>query len=175
MSLTVIPCTLDDAKTYVGRLHRHHKPPLGGMWAIAACEGVRICGVAVVGRPVARMLDDGWTVEVTRLCTDGTRNACSLLYGAARRGAIARGFVYGITYVLATETGGSLLASGWSRAAEVKGSEWGRPSRPRAEGGEVQCTNKIRWEWGGRASIKLPRVERAKENAQVDLFGKAAS
>ena len=167
----MIPCSLDDAKAFVTALHRHHKAPLGGLWAVAAADGTgRVVGVAVVGRPVARMLDDGWTTEVTRLCTDGARNACSLLYGAARRGALARGYVYGLTYVLATESGGSLLASGWRRAAEVKGAEWSRPSRQRAEGGEVQRTDKVRWEWGQRATVALPRVERANDGGQGDLF-----
>jgi hypothetical protein len=176
VSLRVVPCSLADAKAFVTKLHRHHKAPLGGLWAIAAAdEDSGICGVAVIGRPVARMLDDGLTVEVTRLCTDGTKNACSLLYSAARRGAMARGYVYGITYILATETGSSLLASGWRRAADVKGAEWSRPSRHRAEGGEIQRTDKIRFEWGERSAVGLPRVEQPDDAAQVDLFDRGAA
>jgi hypothetical protein len=88
--LMVIPCTLAEANAYVKQHHRHHRPVVGHRFSVAVAEGERVCGVAIVGRPVARMLDDGWTCEVTRVATDGTKNAASALYGAARRATFAR-------------------------------------------------------------------------------------
>lgn len=96
-----------------------------------------------VGRPVARGLQDGWTAEVLRLCTTGTRNACSFLYGACWRAARALGYTKLVTYTLASETGGSLRASGWRVVAEVKGREWTTPSRPRDPS---HPQDRLRWE-----------------------------
>ena len=92
MTLALMPLTLREARAYVDQHHRHHRAPQGGLFAIGATNGNEVVGVAIVGKPVARMLNDGWTVEVTRLCTDGTRNACSLLYGACWRAARALGY-----------------------------------------------------------------------------------
>lgn len=78
---------LADANDFVARLHRHHKPVVGHLFSLGAVLDGKLVGVAIVGRPVARMRDDGLTAEVTRLCTDGTDNACSFLYGAAARAA----------------------------------------------------------------------------------------
>lgn len=80
MGLEVVPITLTEAKTYIAEHHRHHQPPVGRLYAIGASDGERIVGVIIVGRPIARMADNGWTVEVTRLASDGTRNVCSMLY-----------------------------------------------------------------------------------------------
>lgn len=81
--LEICPMTLKEANAYVEQYHRHHKPVVGHKFSIGCSDGEQIVGVAIVGRPVARHLDDGWTLEVNRLCTDGTRNACSMLYAAA--------------------------------------------------------------------------------------------
>jgi hypothetical protein len=89
--------------------------------------------VVIVGRPVARMRDDGLTAEVTRLCTDGTRNACSFLYGAAAKAAFALGYKRIGTYILASEPGTTLRAAGWRLIGEVKGRSWTTPSRPRVD------------------------------------------
>ena len=81
--LEICPMTLKEANAYVEQYHRHHKPVVGHKFSIGCSDGEKIVGVAIVGRPVARHLDDGWPLEVNRLCTDGTRNACSMLYAAA--------------------------------------------------------------------------------------------
>ena len=131
MGLTVVPCSIQDAREYVRQVHRHHPPPLSGLFAVACAEGERVCGVAIVGRPVARMNQDGFTAEVTRLATDGTRNACSALYAACWRACRALGYRRLITYTLASEPGVSLRASGWREVGSVKGRSWDCPSRPR--------------------------------------------
>lgn len=83
--LELVPITLKEANAFVEQHHRHHKPVVGHKFSIAASDGEKIVGVAIVGRPVSRYLDNGLTLEVNRLCTDGTRNACSFLYSAAWR------------------------------------------------------------------------------------------
>lgn len=90
--LEICPMTLKEANAYVEQYHRHHKPVVGHKFSIGCSDGEKIVGVAIVGRPVSRHLDDGWTLEVNRLCTDGTRNACSMLYAAAWRAAKAMGY-----------------------------------------------------------------------------------
>ena len=87
MSLSITPINLDEANAFVAQYHRHHKPVVGHKFSIGAFDGDRLVGAVIVGRPVSRMRDDGATLEVTRLCTDGTRNACSFLYGCAARAA----------------------------------------------------------------------------------------
>lgn len=133
--LSVRPIFLTDAKAYVARLHRHNGAPLSGLFAVA-CEddAGELRGVAIVGRPMARALDDGRTCEVIRLCTDGAHNACSLLYGACCRAAKALGYSRIYTYTLAEESGASLRASGWARDAElVARPSWSTPSRHRVQ------------------------------------------
>ncbi|MFC6838604.1 XF1762 family protein [Xanthomonas theicola] len=142
--LSIAPCTLRQAKAYVAEHHRHHRAPQGGLFALAAMSGDRLCGVAIVGRPVARALDDGRTAEVTRLCTDGTRNACSALYGRARRAAMALGYTKVLTYTLPDEGGASLRGAGWKPVATTRGGSWDTPSRRRADNHPLQ--SKIRWE-----------------------------
>lgn len=124
---------LAEANAFVAELHRHHKPVIGHLFSIGAVLGDRLVGVAIVGRPVARMRDDGKTAEVTRLCTDGTRNACSFLYGASARAAFALGFERIGTYILASETGTTLKAAGWRLIGQTKGGSWSRASRGRED------------------------------------------
>lgn len=100
--LEICPVSLKEANAFVAENHRHHKPVTGHKFSIACADGEKIVGVAIVGRPVSRHLDDGWTLEVNRLCTDGTRNACSMLYAAAWRAARAMGYHKLITYILDT-------------------------------------------------------------------------
>ena len=105
----------------------------------------KVVGVAIVGRPVARMLDNGWVLEVNRCCTDGTRNACSALYGAAWRAARALGYRRLITYTLPSEGGASLRGAGWrvvGQTTNVNG--WSCPSRPRVDTHPLQA--KLCWE-----------------------------
>lgn len=101
-------------------------------------------GVAIVGRPVSRGRDDGWTLEVTRCCTDGTRNTCSFLYASAWRAARAMGYRRLGTYILASEDGASLRAAGWRIVHEVRGRSWNTPSRPRVDTHPTQ--GKLLWE-----------------------------
>lgn len=132
MGLELVPCPLRRAKAYVGDWHRTHKKTgKGHMWSLAVALDGFVVGVAIVGRPVAHRLQDGFTCEVLRCCTDGTRNACSILYSAAARTARDKGYRRIITYTLAAEPGTSLVASGWTRMYRTKGGHWDRPSRPR--------------------------------------------
>ena len=131
--LQIIPINQLDAKLYVERHHRHHKPPLGSVFQIACAKDGEVVGVAMVGRPVARRLDDGWTLEVNRCCTDGTKNACSILYSAAWRVAKNLGYKKLITYILESEKGTSLKASGWKEVGRAGGLSWDVPSRPRVD------------------------------------------
>ncbi len=147
--LEIVPCTIREACAYVEQHHRHHKPPQGGLFAVAVAKGEEVCGVAIIGRPVSRVLQDGWTAEVTRVATDGTRNACSKLYGAAWRVARALGWRTLVTYTLDTEPGTSLRASGWRKVGEVRGRGWSCPSRPRVD--EHPTQGKLRWAVGGGA------------------------
>lgn len=132
-SLILVRIGLDEANAFVTRHHRHHPPAVGHLFSLGAALADDIVGVAIVGRPVARMRDDGVTAEITRLCTDGTRNACSFLYGAASRAAFALGFRRIGTYILASEGGASLRAAGWRLIGEVRGRSWSCPSRPRVD------------------------------------------
>jgi hypothetical protein len=100
---------------------------------LAALKEGEVRGVVIVGRPVSRMRDDGMTLEVTRLCTDGTENACSFLYGAAARAAFALGYKRIGTYILKSEPGTSLKAAGWKLIGERGGGSWSVPSRPRVD------------------------------------------
>lgn len=112
MSLRIIPVTLEDANAFVRRLHRHNKPVVGAKFCVGV-QAEQLVGVAIVGRPVAPKLDDGLTAEITRVCTDGTRNAASMLYGACRRAARAMGYDRIFTYTLPEEGGASLRAAGF--------------------------------------------------------------
>ena len=143
-TLQLVPITITDAKEFIRRVHRHHNPPAGGKFAIGVAVGEQIVGVAMVGRPVSRELDDGWTAEVTRVATDGTRNACSKLYAACWRAARAMGYLRCGTYTLPEEGGASLRAAGWTLIGEAGGGSWDTPSRPRVDRHPTQI--KLRWE-----------------------------
>src|SRR6478752_1209459 len=117
--LEIRPITLRAACAFIAEHHRHNKPPRGHKFSVAAYEGDALVGVATAGRPVARALDDGLTLEVNRTCTDGTRNANSLLYGAIWRAAKAMGYRRLITYAQADERGASLKAVGWERVKDL--------------------------------------------------------
>lgn len=142
--MNLCPLTLSEANAFVTNYHRHHKPVIGHKFSIGAVKDDKIVGVVIVGRPVARGRDDGMTLEVTRLCTDGTRNACSFLYGAAARAAFALGYKRIGTYIMASEPGKSLVAAGWRLISEVKGRSWSCQSRPRVD--KHPMTDKTLWE-----------------------------
>ena len=130
MSLEISPISLKDSNDYVEENHRHHRKTQGHKFSIGVYEGEILHGVAIVGRPLSRFLDDGNTLEVLRLCTDGTYNACSILYGRSARIAKEMGYVKIITYILEEESGTSLKASGWTCEEEnVGGGSWDNCSR----------------------------------------------
>lgn len=142
--LEICPVSLKEANAFVERHHRHHKPVVGHKFSIGCCDGEKIVGVAIVGRPVSRHLDDGWTLEVNRLCTDGTRNACSMLYAAAWRAAKAMGYKKLITYILDSEPGTSLKAAGWKCIGKAGGLRWTGKRKPEVDLYPAQM--KMRWE-----------------------------
>ena len=133
MSLSLQPISYREACEYIGTHHRHHAPPQGWKFGIAVNDGNAVVGVITVGRPVSRMLDDTYTLEVTRCCTAGTKNAASMLYGAAWRAARAMGYKRLITYTLAEESGVSLVSAGWREVYVTSGGSWSRASRPRVD------------------------------------------
>ena len=122
--LEIRPCDFETARSFVETNHRHNKPPIGHKFSIACYDGERLCGVAMVGRPIGRYFDDGRTLEVNRCCTDGTRNACSMLYGAAWRAAKALGYTRMVTYTRESENGASLRASNWICDGSAGGTHW---------------------------------------------------
>lgn len=133
MSLRIIPLNLDEANELVRKWHRHHKPTLGHKFSIGIAEDERICGAAIVGRPVARRLDNGLTLEINRLVSDGTPNACSKLLRAAWRVASAMGYHRLITYTLPEEGGSSLRGAGYKLVGTTPGKSWSVPTRPRVD------------------------------------------
>lgn len=146
MSLVLVPLTLREANAFVLQHHRTHGLVRGCLFCIGAVEvgDEAICAVAIVGRPVARRADNGWTAEVTRMCSDGTDNVCSFLYAAAWRAAKAMGYTKLITYTQTFERGGSLRGAGWVVVGASQGGSWSRTSRPRVDLHPMQ--EKLRWE-----------------------------
>lgn len=122
--MTIIPITLKQANAFVTDTHRHHGKVAGCKFALGLTDNDKLIGVAICGRPVSRFLDDGLTLEVTRMCTDGTRNACSMLYAACVRVARDMGYKRVITYTLASETGASLKASNFVDDGIAGGVMW---------------------------------------------------
>lgn len=144
MALELQPITFQEACEFIDMHHRHHLPPVGWKFGIACNDGEKVVGVVTVGRPVARHFDNGWTLEVTRCCTDGTPNAASMLYGAAWRATRALGYKRLITYTLASESGTSVKAAGWRVVGEAGGGSWNCPSRPRVD--KHPTGRKMLWE-----------------------------
>ena len=122
--LHIEPITLKAANEFVSKYHRHHKPTVGHKFSISCVQDGIVRGVAICGRPVSRHLDDGLTLEINRLCTDGTKNACSILYGACARIAKNMGYKRVITYILKSENGASLKASNFICEGEAGGEMW---------------------------------------------------
>ena len=120
MSLAIVPVSFRQAQAFIAVHHRHHKPPRGMKFCLGIANDGELVGVATVGRPVSRAFDDGYTLEVNRTCTDGTRNTNSMLYGAAWRAAKALGYRRIVTYTEDGETGASLRAAGWHIIAQLR-------------------------------------------------------
>lgn len=136
---------IKEANAYVAKYHRHSIPSVGGKLAVGCQVDGKLVGVAIAGRPVARRLDDGRTLEILRLATDGTPNACSFLYARVVNIARLLGYRRIITYTLAEESGASLRAVGARVAGEVDPQEWSVPSRPR-KSQPVYSKKKLKWE-----------------------------
>lgn len=145
VTLRVTPISLAEANAFIEKHHRHHQAVLGHIFCVAVAEGDEVRGVATVGRPVARALQDGFTAEVNRVCTDGTKNACSMLYATCWRAAKALGYRRLLTYTMQTEPGTSLRAAGWKLVGESPGRSWDVPGRPRVTRQET-LGGKFRWE-----------------------------
>lgn len=133
MRIEVLPCTIKEANYYIEKHHRHHKKVQGHRFSLKAVNKEEIVGVIVVGRPVARMTNQETVAEVTRLCTNGTKNVCSKLYSAAARVCKEMGFASIQTFILESETGISLIASGWKLAGVSGGGSWNRENRTRTD------------------------------------------
>ena len=175
--LTIVPCSYERAAAYVARVHRHHDPPQQNVTCVAVIDDTGLVrGVAMFGRPVARMIDDGFTAEVRRVATDGCPNACSALYGACAR--IAKGYGYRriVTYVLQEETGVSIRASGWRESPRASGSvHWNRPNVGRLRRDERIYPQKNRWERTLADHDLAVRWPEAEPTGQATLFEEAAS
>ncbi len=144
--LALIPVSLRQAGKYIAENHRHHRPPTGAKFAIGVGRSGQLAGVATIGRPVSRHLDDQATLEVTRVATDGTPNACSMLLGAAVRAARAIGYRRVLSYTLTTEPGTSLRAAGFRLDnPRAGGGSWSRLKRARIDSHPVEA--KQRWVW----------------------------
>ena len=146
MSLQIVPVGLKEANAFVKVHHRHMARARGCKFCVGVAEDGKLVGVAICGRPVARHMDDGYTLEVNRLATDGTRNACSMLYSATAKEAKRRGFERVITYTLETEPATTLRAAGWVATAKTKGGSWNTPARARTD--KTSTCKKQRWERG---------------------------
>ena len=140
------PITQRAARAFVDQHHRHHKAPRGDVFRIGLEDNDQIVGVIMVGRPVARYLQDGYTLEINRTCIlDGYKNACSMLLGAAARAGKALGYHRIITYTLSIEPGTSLRAAGFIEECKITGRLWDYPSRQREQKSLFQEYNKTRW------------------------------
>ena len=144
-----VPINLKEAAKFVRNFHRHNKAPTGGLFAVGASDGEKLVGVAIVGRPISRHLDDGQTAEVTRCCVveSAPKGCCSFLYSRAWQAAKALGWQKLITYTLQTESGASLRGAGWRVVAELKArnaANW--QNRPGREWQSVVGQSKLRWE-----------------------------
>ena len=144
--LNLCPLKLADANDFVRQFHRHHPPVVGHKFSLGAVLKDELVGVTIIGRPVSRHRDDGRTLEVTRLCTDGTKNACSFLYGASARAAFALGYCKIGTYTLPDEGGASLRASGWKLIGERGGGSWHTPNVGRIRNDKFPLQTKFLWE-----------------------------
>ena len=145
--MEITPVTIKEARKFIREVHRHHPPPVGALFAVAVSDEDEVVGVATIGRPVSRVLDDTYTVEVTRVAVkEGYPNACSMLYGASWRAARALGYRKAITYTLVSEKGTSVKASNWKCIGKVTGRSWSTPSRPRVDSHPME--DKLRWEIG---------------------------
>ena len=156
--LRIVPITLKEANDLVKDKHRHHKPVVGARWSIGVENDGKLVGAAIVGRPVARMTDQYRIAEVTRLVTDGTKNACSILYACAARICREMGFDHVQTAILESESGHSLKVSGWEFSHWTDGGDWNRPSRGGRRTDQPMCRKQV-WKKSLRAFHSQPSVK----------------
>jgi hypothetical protein len=156
MKLELVPMTITEANDFVLNFHRHNKPVLSARFAIGASNGTHLVGVAIVGRPCARMLQDGWTAEVTRTCVvdNSPKGTCSFLYSACWRAWKAMGGKRLITYTLTSESGSSLRGAGWKVVAQCSPGTWDRAKRKR-EWQPIYGQSKMRWEMNTMAEVAV--------------------
>ncbi len=148
--------SLAEANAYVAVLHRHNGRLPSAKFSVACClENGDVVGVAIAGIPKARMLCDGGTLEVNRVCSDGSRNVCSMLYGACIRGAKSLGYWRAVTYTLESEAGSSLRASGWTRDGAAGGGSWMRQSRNDGATDDHDAGPKVRWSMTWAQPVRL--------------------
>lgn len=155
------------ACVFIAAWHRHHRPPQGHVYSLGVfLSDWTLVGVATVGRPVARLLDDGRTHEVTRVATDGTSNACSALYAAAWRRSRQDHYVSRmVTYTQDGESGASLRGAGWRVTAKLPArAGWSCPSRPRQTTGN-EHTGRLLWEPSGSQSATIERADAGMQGA----------
>lgn len=151
--MRIAPITFKEASEYINKNHRHHKATVGCKFCISIIDDEgNIHGVAVCGRPVSRELDDGFTLEINRVCTDGTRNACSMLYGACCRIAKNMGYRSVVTYTLQSENGASLKASNFICEGKAGGTHW---TGVRDKGQDIPAEIKLRWRWNRDGGTKM--------------------
>ena len=170
--MKVFPINLIQANEFVARHHRHHKPVTGCKFCIGVLNNNRVVGVAICGRPVSRYYDNGVTLEINRLCTDGTRNACSFLYGACARVAKAMGYQKIITYILESENGASLKASNFDFKGRAGGKMW---TGERKHDNGVPQEYKAKYElelcnWTEAEIEALQEKEKSPDEYQLSLF-----
>lgn len=160
MSLYIIPCTLDEAGAYVDRFHRHNKRPWIARFALAcADESGAVHGVSIVGTPDGFNSADGYTAEAKRVCTDGYRNACSMLYAASWSAARAMGYQRLITYTLPAESQSSLKALGWKCIPNCGGRPWSTNNKRKDRDVQpIYLIKKNRWEVTAGASLPFSEV-----------------
>lgn len=144
-TLRIVPMTLDKANALVKGLHRHHAPTVSHRWSIGVALNGVLVGAAICGRPVARATPQYSVLEVNRLVTDGTPNACSMLYGACTKIAKIMGFDCIQTTILSSEPGTSLKAAGWKHLRDIKGRDWNCPSRGGRRTDQPMCDKQV---WG---------------------------
>lgn len=160
MTLRLVPVTQRAACAWIAAVHRHLSPPRGDVVRVGVADGDTLVGVGTAGRPVAYRLDNGATLEITRVAVlPGHPNACSMIYGALKRAAFALGYVRVVTYTRADEFGASLRAAGATDEGEAGGGEWSCAARPRLAA--EQPIIKRRWAWysGGVASpVAVPAL-----------------
>lgn len=171
--LRIFPMVLEEANTLVVHWHRHHKPLAQAKFCIGVCDELdgRVCGAAIVGRPVARLLDDGLSLEVNRCVTDGTSNACSALYGAVARAAKALGYLRVFTYTRVDEDGASLRGAGWVLDdPAIRARSWNMPGRSRVDRTEI--IGRKRWLWASGLSpleVNFPLLS-SHSTGMADMF-----